>query len=78
MTTKEKLIVKQLGYTTFALYTYIKSNSNFSNKEMEWELGLSKESRFRALKLLKKHNIISVQKQSNRIFTVLGEDTWTL
>jgi Mn-dependent DtxR family transcriptional regulator len=78
MTSKEKLIVKHLGYTTFALYYYIKATPKFDNKTMEQELGLSKQSRFRALRDLKEKNIITIKQRSNRTFTVLGEESWTL
>lgn len=79
MTSKEKQIVKQLSYTSFILYYYIKHHKTFSNKEMEFELGLSKESRFRSLKALRKANIINVTGHSyNRIFTVMDEKEWKL
>jgi predicted transcriptional regulator len=77
MTNKEKLIVKNLGYTTFVLYYYIRHNKTFSNKDMEFELGFSKESRYRALQKLKKAGIIDVVGHSyNRQFTVYNESNW--
>lgn len=77
MTNKEKLIVKHLGYTTFVLYYYILHNKSFSNKDMEFELGFSKESRYRALQKLKKCNIINVTGYCyNRQFTVNNEKEW--
>lgn len=77
MSEKEKLIIKQLGYTTFVLYYYILHNKTFSNKEMEWELGMSKESRYRALQKLKAHGVIQVSGYCyNREFTVCHENNW--
>jgi predicted transcriptional regulator len=79
MTNKEKLIVKNLGYTTFALYYYICHNKYFSNKDMEFELGFSKESRYRALQKLKKASIINVVGNSyNREFTVNDQSKWNI
>lgn len=79
MTNKEKLIVKNLGYTTFALYYYILHNKRFSNKHMEFELGFSKESRYRALQNLKNAGIINVTGHSyTREFIVNEESKWQL
>jgi Mn-dependent DtxR family transcriptional regulator len=79
MTNKEKLIVKKLGYSTFVLYNYIKYNSTFSNKDMEYELGMSKESRYRALRNLKNKNIIKVDGYAyNRFFQIMDEKDWSL
>lgn len=79
MTDKEKLIIKQLGYTTYVMYQYIKFHPKFHNKDMEWELGLSKESRYRSLGKLKKLNIIKVTGNAyHRNFTICSESEWKL
>ena len=58
MTIKEMNIIKQLGYSTFALYSYIKQNRVFTNKELLYNLGMSDQSRHRGFTALKKYNII--------------------
>lgn len=78
MTIKEKQIVKHFGYTTFVVYYYILSNANFTNKDIEFELDLSKQSRFRALKRLKEANVININQRSNRTFQVLDESKWKI
>jgi hypothetical protein len=77
MTDKEKLIIKKLGYTTYVMYQYIKFHPKFHNKDMQWELGLSKESTYRSFNKLKKSNIIKVTGHNfQRRFTILPDNEW--
>ena len=79
MTNKEKLIIKKLGYTTYVMYQYIKFHPTFHNKDMQWELGLSKESTYRSFNKLKKSNIIKITGHSyHRNFSILSESEWEL
>lgn len=79
MTNKEKLIIKRLGYTTYVMYQYIKSHNTFHNKDMQWELGLSKESTYRSFKKLKTYNIITISGHcQKRKFNINPENDWKL
>lgn len=79
MTTKEMLIVKRLGYPTYSLYSYIKTNSDFRNKEVLYDLGMSDQSRHRGFKALKQHNVIKVEgSTSDREISILNEQEWRL
>ena len=79
MTDKEKLIIKKLGYTSYVMYQYIKHHPTFQNKEMQWELGFSKESTYRSFKKLKTCGIISIEGNCyNRVFTINNELDWKI
>jgi hypothetical protein len=79
MNENEKLLVKKLGYIAFVLYTYAKHHPEFHNKDMQWELGLSKESTQRYLQKLKQANVIIIHGHCHtRIFEIVKEKNWTL
>jgi hypothetical protein len=79
MTEKEKRIIKSLGYTSYAMYQYIKYHPKFENKQMQWELGFSKESTYRSFNKLKKSGVITVNGyQEKRIFTINPESEWKI
>lgn len=80
MTKKETLILRKLSYSAFGFYMYIKHNPTASNKDIEFDLGYSRQSIHRAQKILRSCNIIkNIGKRSNgRIFTILPETEWAL
>lgn len=79
MTTKEMLIVKRLGYPTYSLYSYIKTNGRFRNKELYFDLGMSDQSRHRGFNVLKEYNVIKVEGSTiDREISILTEQEWRL
>lgn len=79
MTSKEKLLVKRLGYVTFSIYSYVKHHPEFHNKDMQWELGVSARSTQRAFEDLKKCNIFILHGHChNRFFEIQQEKDWLI
>lgn len=80
MSNKEKAIIRNLGYSPFVLYQYIKHTAEFSNKDVEFELGMSECTRKRTLQVLKKHNIIKNTGKHgySRSFSIIAESDWSI
>lgn len=81
MTPKEKEIVKQLGYSAFVIYLYIKTHRIFTNRQMERELGMCERARHRNMKKLVECNIIEDDGEKyprERLIDIIKESEWKI
>ena len=78
MTNKEKQIVRRVGYSSFAVYWYLKSGFTTS-ETLRYELGLSRQSFSRSIKKLRAENIVESQGSTHKLkYLLKPESEWKI